>query len=350
VGRKLVISKVAPARKRAAIEAGDDYGATDGPDWRGVDWPAHLHRIEIGGVEANYVDIGPTGPSGSAPPAGDEHPIVFVHGLAGQWQNWLENIPRFARSRRIIVPDLPGFGRSDMAREDISIEYYGRWLERLLDRLDVGPVVVVGNSMGGFIAAELAITQPQRVERMLLISAAGISTAEILQPAAIVTGKLASLLGASTPAQMRLTAGRPGLRRAALMAVARHPGALAPDLVYEGFLKGTGKDGFYQALMACITYDFRDRLPQIGCPTLVVWGEKDMIIPVRDADAYVSMIPGARKVIFEDTGHVAMAERPAAFNAELDEFLDYQVSEGELEEEDQARRAAAMGGNGSAPA
>jgi pimeloyl-ACP methyl ester carboxylesterase len=148
---------------------------------------------------------------------------------------------------------------------------------------------------------------------------------------------------------MHHTATRRRARHAALFAVARHPSALKPDLVHEGFLKGTGKAGFYQALMACITYDFRDRLPNIGCPTLVAWGEKDMIIPVQDADAFVSMIPGARKVVFTDTGHVGMAERPAAFNGVLDEFLGYEVSEDELEHEDEARKAAAMG-NGSGPA
>ena len=79
------------------------------------------------------------------------------------------------------------------------------------------------------------------------------------------------------------------------------------------------KPGFDDALWACLSYDFRDRLPQIGCPTLVVWGEKDAIIPVRDADTFVELIKGARKVTFEDTGHVPMLERPRTFNACLED-------------------------------
>ena len=67
-------------------------------------------------------------------------------------------------------------------------------------------------------------------------------------------------------------------------------------------MKGMNKPGFEPALVANLRYDFRDRLPQIGCPVLVVWGDKDMIIPVRDADTFLDLIPGARKVILEDTG------------------------------------------------
>ena len=68
-------------------------------------------------------------------------------------------------------------------------------------------------------------------------------------------------------------------------------------------------------------YDYRERLPDISCPTLIVWGENDQIVPVADADEYERLIPDARKVIFEDTGHLAMVERPGRFNALLDEFL-----------------------------
>jgi len=96
-------------------------------------------------------------------------------------------------------------------------------------------------------------------------------------------------------------------------------------------MKGANKPGFEDGLRASLEYDLRERLAQIGCPTLVVWGEKDMIIPVKDADRFVELIEGSRKVIFEDTGHVPMVERPATFNDCLEQFLAYEISEGELE-------------------
>ena len=98
-------------------------------------------------------------------------------------------------------------------------------------------------------------------------------------------------------------------------------------------MKGTGKPGFVDAMRGCLDYDLRDSLPSIGCPTLVVWGDKDMTIPVEDADKFTQLIKGSRKLIMADTGHVPMAERPVTFNDHLAEFLVYQVTEGELEGE-----------------
>ena len=74
-------------------------------------------------------------------------------------------------------------------------------------------------------------------------------------------------------------------------------------------------------MQALLDYDIRERLPQIACPTLIVWGASDRLITVRDADVFAELIPNSRKVVFEDTGHVSMLERPAAFNALLRDFL-----------------------------
>ena len=104
-----------------------------------------------------------------------------------------------------------------------------------------------------------------------------------------------------------------------LWKVARHPDRLEPEHCYE-VASGAGKPGFLDALNAILEYDFSDRLPDISCPTLIVWGENDEIVPVADAHEYEQLIPGARKVIFEDTGHVPMLERPARFNRIVEAF------------------------------
>src|SRR5215210_6698694 len=104
--------KVAPIR--AAKHAGDDYGATATPSWREVDWQAHLRNADIRGRRVNYVDMG----------QGDLPPAVFIHGLGGCWQNWLENLPRVSQERRCIAMDLPGFGYSEMPRDKITISGY----------------------------------------------------------------------------------------------------------------------------------------------------------------------------------------------------------------------------------
>jgi pimeloyl-ACP methyl ester carboxylesterase len=308
---KYFVPTALPARVRAARLAGDDYGVTAQPDWRTIDWLSHLHQLEIDGRPVNYVDIG----------SGPREPIVFVHGLGGQWQNWLENLPRAAQERRVIALDLPGFGLSPMPRGEITIPGYGRTVEALCDRLGLGRVDVVGNSMGGYIGAEVAIQFPQRVDQLVLVSAAGITSANLAHAPIMTLGRVASAIATYTAAQDRQLAARPKSRHLSLQFVARHPTRLKPDLAYEGFFKGTAKPGFTDALRASLDYDFRDRLPEIGVPTLIVWGEKDSIIPVQDAQEFERLIRDSRKVVMQDTGHVSMAERPETFNALMMEFL-----------------------------
>jgi pimeloyl-ACP methyl ester carboxylesterase len=312
MGRRMLRPGAAPSAPWRYRDADDDYGATAEPDWRETDWSRELKRIDVDGVPVNYVDVG----------SGDEDPVVLVHGLGGQWQNWLENIPRLALDRRVVAMDLPGFGLTPKPDdEEISIPGYGRSVNGLCEKLGVGKVNLVGNSMGGYVAAETAIQYPERVSRLALVSAAGISSAETLQAPILTIGRIATAIATNTAAQDRSLAARPITRHMSLALVARHPRLLKADLAYEGFFKGAGKPGFTDALRASLEYDFRDRLPEVKVPTLIVWGERDSIIPVRDADEFERLIEDSRKIVMKDTGHVPMAERPTAFNEVLVEFL-----------------------------
>ena len=90
----------------------------------------------------------------------------------------------------------------------------------------------------------------------------------------------------------------------------------------EELVLSFAKPGFVDALRAIMDYDYRDRLPEIEIPVLIVWGRQDLLVPVSDADAYAALIgPNARVVVFEDTGHVPMLERPSRFNELLRGFL-----------------------------
>ncbi|HEU0317931.1 MAG TPA: alpha/beta fold hydrolase, partial [Solirubrobacteraceae bacterium] len=121
------------------MKAKEAYGAIGRSAWFDVDWESHRRWVEIDGRWVNLVDIG-------------EGPVlIFIHGLAGCWQNWLENIPFFARDHRVIAVDLPGFGESEMPAEPITISNYARMVDAVCDVLDVDSAVIIGNSMGGFI-------------------------------------------------------------------------------------------------------------------------------------------------------------------------------------------------------
>src|SRR5213596_3017789 len=139
------------------------YGPDGRSEWLDIDWREHQKWVQVAGAPVNVIDMG----------EGDQ--IVFIHGLSGAWVNWLENIPHFAREHRVIAMDLPGFGHSPMPKEQIAISGYGRIVAELLDTLGIDRAVIVGNSMGGFIGAEIAIQFSTRVEKLVLVSAAGIS-------------------------------------------------------------------------------------------------------------------------------------------------------------------------------
>jgi pimeloyl-ACP methyl ester carboxylesterase len=320
-------SPARPASRRAARRADADYGVPAEPGWRGVDWPAATHTVSVGGRDVNYVELG----SG-------ERPVVFVHGLGGCWQNWLENLPATAAAgHRAIALDLPGFGRSEMPDGPISITSYAAVLDEFCDALGLGHVAFVGNSMGGFIAAEAGIRHPDRVERLVLVDAAGIST-QLGRNAIserfgrfMVTGVLNGG-GSAAPSheQMIKMLRRPGFIHLALGAVARHPTRLSRELLAEQ-LGSVGAPAFNPAFHAIIEYHFLDRLGDIGCPTLVVQGTEDLLVPLGDAYEFERRIPQATTLILEDTGHVPQFERPAAFNAALLEFLDQEIAPHEPE-------------------
>jgi pimeloyl-ACP methyl ester carboxylesterase len=340
---RVLASHARPASPRRARTAGEEYGGTAEPSWREVDWASHLRRGRFAGAEVNYVDLAPADPA-----VADRAPVLFVHGLGGQWQNWIQNIPRAALERRVVALDLPGFGLSPMPSEPISIPCYARVVEALAQDLGLGSVALVGNSMGGFVGADLVIDYPSRVERLVLVSAAGITTSNMYRAPVLTLGRAATALTMYTAARHRQLASRPLARHLALALVARHPSRLAPDLAWEAMIKGAGKPGFEDALRANLNFDFHERLPEIACPTLIVWGADDKLVPVRDADEFERLIPDSRKVVFEDTGHVAMLERPEAFNELLARFLaeepgedvDERRAEEHARAEGEAREAA----------
>jgi pimeloyl-ACP methyl ester carboxylesterase len=293
-------------------DAPGDYGPAGRSPWLDLDWHEHQRWVTVDGRQVNVIELG-SGP-----------PIVFIHGLSGSWQNWLEQLPVFAREHRAITFDLPGFGASEMPAQKITISGYGRFVAALLDELEVDSAAVVGNSMGGFIGMELAIRFPERVERLVLVSAAGLSIEYLRNERALaVLGTLENRLAAYSgwlASRSDALARRPGARRLIFGIVAHRPDRLPGPLVAEQ-VRGSGKPGFLPALDALTDYPIRDRLGEIACPTLIVWGSEDRLVPARDADEFARLIPNSRKVVWPETGHVAMLERPAAFNALLEAFL-----------------------------
>jgi pimeloyl-ACP methyl ester carboxylesterase len=287
----------------------DPYGNPD-PEWLRIDWRQHLKQTEVSETRVKYCEMGEGGP-----------PIVFVHGLAGCWQNWLENIPHFAKGHRVIALDLPGFGESPMPPWEASIANYGHLLDEFCRNLNLHSCALVGNSMGGFIAAETAIAQPEWVERLALVSAAGISSARVRREPAQA---MARMMAAAAPLAFRLR--EVGMRRwrvryAMFRNIFHAPHRMRPELLWEFSHGAIDAPAFLPAVGTLIGYDFLDRLDRVRVPTLIVWGRDDRVIPSVDALEYEQHLSDSRLVVFDRCGHVPQAERPVRFNRLLEQFL-----------------------------
>ncbi len=301
-----------PEQERRSLPAfpGTDYGNPD-PEWLKIDWREHLHQVDLPGAEAvNYVEIG----------EGD--PIIFIHGIAGCWRNWLENLPYFGRGYRAIALDLPGFGASPMPSWPIDMPAYGRLLHDFCEKLGVEGATVVGNSMGGFVAVEAVTAAPGHFERLVLVSAAGIINTWNPEERAVVTALAWKLFGPHYARRSRFIVSRRRAREFVFRPFVRYPARLREDLLLEQIENGLKQaDGFGDALHAVIRHDIRERLSEIEMPTMIVWGQSDRVIPMAAALSYHRRIPHSRLEIFERTGHVPQLERPTRFNAVLDDFL-----------------------------
>ncbi len=298
--------------RNGILRPGPDPTYADGDDaqWMQVDWPALTRRIRVDGGDVVVVDSGGDGP-----------PLLFLHGLGGIWQNWLLNLPAFMGTHRVVAIDLPGFGQSEMPAGKLSIPGLARTVDVVCRELGLEDPLVVGNSMGGFVGAELAVTFPTRVSKLVLVAAAGLSTEYLVREPLLAGARVWAVLTARTGVRAEIAVTRPRLRRAALQIVVRYPERLSVPLAIE-LVRGANAPGFIPAFDALMRHSFRDNLERIEIPVLIVWGRNDILVPVDDAEMYEHLIgENARSVIFDDTGHLPMLERPSRFNELLTGFI-----------------------------
>ncbi len=292
---------------------GPDPTYADGDDasWMSVDWPAMTRRLEVDGQPITFVDTG-----GPHKPA-----LLLLHGLSNRWQHWLLTIPALMATHRCIAPDLPGFGESPLPDGEVSIRRWAALVDGLCHELGVERTAVVGSSMGGFIGAELALSFPTRVDRLVLVSAAGLSIQSVPRTPLLALAWCVARLGPSVVGLYKRVITRPRLRRLFLGLGVRYPERLSLPLTWE-LVQGFGKPGFRPAVAALVDYSVRERLGEIGVPSLIVWGEDDLLVPVADSVVFEQMLGGpSLRVVLEDTGHSPMLERPSRFNEVLLAFL-----------------------------
>ena len=289
----------------------DPYGNPDPePEWMRIDWQEHLRTVELShSTKVNYVEMG-EGP-----------PVLLIHGLGGAWQNWLENIPVLARKHRVIAIDLPGFGDSPMPKWTVNIRNYGSMMLDFIEAVKTGPLPVIGNSMGGFVAAEMSIRDEPAVTKVVLVSSAGVSHTQMYKAPTATVARMATAVAPMAFRYHHAALYRPRLRKMVLAQLFRNPGALRPELLAEFIRTGVNPPAFGDALVGLAGYDIHDRLAEVNDSVLIIWGRQDMIVPAADALAFNEMLKNSRVEIFNHCGHIPRAERPVRFNRLVEAFL-----------------------------
>lgn len=257
---------------------------------------------------------------------GQGQTILLIHGIAGTWSTWVAAMKRMASRYRVLAPDLLGHGDSDKPTGDYSLGAHASFLRDLLGGLDIGQATVVGHSFGGGIAMQLSYQHPELCERMVLVSSGGLGR-EInaaLRLLAIPGSEL--VLPLIAPSFVRE-------RGNALLAWIRDQGIRSPGIhegwqAYSSLADPDTRRAFVRELRSVVDYrgqvvSASDRLHlSAGHPTLIVWGDRDPMIPVAHARAAHAAITGSRLEIFEGAGHFPHAEYPERFAEVVAEFVE----------------------------
>jgi 4,5:9,10-diseco-3-hydroxy-5,9,17-trioxoandrosta-1(10),2-diene-4-oate hydrolase len=266
---------------------------------------------DLDGRRVCYVDEG-EGPA-----------LLLVHGLGGSISNWAPTIEHFKRSRRVIALDLPGFGKSVAGSADGTVECFAHAIRALLAQLGIDRVSRAGNSLGGLITLHLALDHTDLVENVILVDTAGTHAFPELLRAGLKRlpsrwVKRIMLFSVSYIVRYRFAyrlAGIYNLNEYTRVLLDEAIGtASRPDL--EEYL-----DMYYKAAITALDTRLDERLGEIAKPVLIVWGQKDMGVPLKVGQRINKLIKGSFLVAIPKAAHVPQLDQPEAFNLAVERFL-----------------------------
>jgi pimeloyl-ACP methyl ester carboxylesterase len=280
------------AASEGAVRKGRDVSGRGSP-------PVESRRVRVDDVEL-YCEI-----------AGEGEPLLLLHGLGSCTADWAPQIERFRQDYRVIAFDLRGHGRSSKPREGYSIPRFAKDTAILLDALGAGPVHVVGLSLGGMVAFQLAVDAPERVKSLTIVNSGP------MVPAATFKQRI--------PLYVRLLSIRTlGLRRMGKMIAKRlfpEPGHADLRNQFIERLAANDKRCYLASLRAIFAgWGVAEHLGDIRCPVFFVAADQDYT-PVELKQSFVARIPDARMVVIPDSRHALPLEKPDEFNRALADFL-----------------------------
>jgi pimeloyl-ACP methyl ester carboxylesterase len=288
--------------------------------WRAPDRPVETLVARWAPPPSDFIDVqGQLVHLRDVGPRDDPLPIVLVHGTSASLHTWDAWAKALQSQRRVISFDLPGFGLTGpSAAADYRPETQTRFVLDLLDALKVQRFVIIGNSLGGEIAWRAALMAPERVDRLVLIAAAG----QRFEPKQVPLGWVIARLPVIGRVGEWVLPG--AMVAEGLVAVYGDPDKVTPELV-DRYFEMTVREGNRRALSQRLQqYEFgadAERITGVKQPTLILWGGRDRLIPLAAGQQFERDIAGSRLVIFDALGHVPHEEDPAALLAVVKPFL-----------------------------
>lgn len=261
--------------------------------------------------------------------AGSGPAILLIHGIGDNSTTWNGIQAKLAQRFTVIAPDLLGHGQSDKPRADYSVAAYANGMRDLLSVLDIDRVTIVGHSLGGGVAMQFAYQFPHLVDRLILVAAGGV-TKDVN-----VVFRLASLpMGSEALALLRLPLVLPTVQLAGrVVGRALGTSGLGRDLpnvlrILDDLPEPTASSAFTRTLRAVV--DWRGQIVTMldrcyltdAIPVQIIWGSRDVVVPVQHASMAHAAMPGSRLEIFEESGHFPFHDDPARFIDIVERFID----------------------------
>ena len=266
-------------------------------------------------------------------------PVVFIHGLGSSgYMEWRHNLEAVATRHRVFAPDLPGYGRTDKPRARYTIAYFARFIERYMEDRRLRSAVLIGASLGGRIALEVALEQPALVHKLVLVNTLGLGRPRV-RMAQMAYGLVS--LPRVGEAAMRFT--RDALRWASPSLVRRVAGRYSgasgdleqtmDDTYLEDLREMYATDEFRSAYLSTVRslinpralfgghHDVSKRLNELKIPVQLIWGANDPLFPVAHAERAHSLIDRSKLTVIQGAGHTPQSERAEEFNRVLHQFL-----------------------------
>ena len=269
-------------------------------------------QVEVGGVPTRFLV------------AGKGRPMVLLHADGDNRLDWRWVLARLATHHRVYAPDLPGFGGTTVP-PDCSPEFFEGFVHEFLDALNLGASILVGSSLGGLAALRLAMHAPDRVWALCLVSSAGLGSevsVALRQMTVPGVGEAAIWWG-----QTGIGASQRLLLRLPLLFA--NPGCVPQPWLIEQY-RLAQLSGFLDTTLAALRAQVEPKgqkqvllndLPRLSVPTLVLWGDRDLVVPVSQARAAARLLPCGSLKVIANTGHLPHVERPEKFVAALSGFF-----------------------------